>query len=229
MCRHLILVDFDGVIVKNRAAGSYVKHKIEKFVQKVTPIKDPKLAEIYNKELYTSHGHTLLGLRKHGCDVSLAEFNKYLYGDTRCYSDLKMDDKEMNEWRTFRDEMKKKGYELKLFSNSGKQWMSHFLKDDADADSDLFEFHDFLDKFRDEPIYDSLLKPRREIYDMIMSNYKKSVYYFIDDKVTNFAYIQNDPRWIKLWLTNYDSSDHLRKIGDRYYATSSLSDVSLLL
>ena len=233
MQRRIVLVDFDGVVLKNKTAGNYIKTKVERFVQKVTPIKDPKLAEIYNKELYTSHGHTLIGLRKHGCDVSLTEFNEYVYGDTRCYSDLIMEDNELKEWRLFCDNIKNCNYEIKLFSNSGTEWMSHFLKNDVDTD--LLEFQNYLDKYRYQPIYNSLLKPKREIYDLFMSYYTKSSYYFIDDKISNFEYIQYDPRWIKIWFTCSDgwgrsgSGRGILQLSEKYYAVSSLYDVSLLL
>lgn len=223
----VVLVDFDGVILKNARAGHYVKKRICSYIAKSTGIRDMKLIESFNRELYTSHGHTLLGLHKHGFNVNLKDFNNYLYGDRQTYQYLELLPEELSSWNKFMSTMKDNGMSVKLFSNSGIEWMTHFIG----YDSSLLEFHDWLDSnYKEHMVYNATLKPERNVYDLLMYKYPNEKYHFIDDKVTNFAYIDRDSRWIKIWLNNepYDEPGIIR-LGNLFYCLKDLEEASQVI
>lgn len=185
----LVLVDFDGVVLKNSKAVNYVQKKVVSYIQWNTGIKDRKVVEALNKELYTSHGHTVTGLRKHGFPGTLRDFNDYLYGNKDAFAGLALTSQERYDWDKFLFDMREDGKDVKLFSNSGIEWMIHFLGYDAR----LLEFHDITEG-------ENMLKPEKSMYDSVMSLYPRDKYYFIDDKIVNFTEVQGDPRWVKLWM-----------------------------
>ena len=227
MVKPLVLVDFDGVVLKNARAGQYVKNRIGSYIERHTGIRDRRLIDSLNKELYTSHGHTLTGLRKHGFQVTLKDFNKYLYGDRKAYEDLELLPDEVRDWKHFLREMQENDMNVKLFSNSGIEWMTHFIG----YNSDLLEFHEWVDSnLKHEQAYNQILKPERNIYDLVKYKYPKSLYYFIDDKVSNFTYVHNDNRWMKLWMNN-DPHDQegLIKLGNMFYCINDLPRATQLI
>lgn len=219
----LVLVDFDGVIVRNRRASTYVKTRIESFVSKATGIKDPAQVSRLNEQLYTAHGHTLAGLRRHEFDASLADFNSHVYGNPKEYAGIGLEEEELMAWVSFYLPLKERGYDVKLFSNSSTRWMTHFIKHDPE----LFDFHDHLESFQGSPIYDRLLKPGRDVYDMVTQRYPRSTYVFIDDHIANFAYVNEDPRWINMWYSQ--PTQKASPINRSTYAVGSLGDAKRLL
>jgi hypothetical protein len=213
----LILIDFDGVILKNSKASNYISKKVTNYIQWNTGIKDRKVCEALNKELYTSHGHTLIGLQKHGFSNTHRDFNDYLYGNKDSFSGLTLSPGEKYDWDKFLFDMRENGKNVKLFSNSGMEWMTHFIGYDAS----LFELHDVL-----EGQY--MLKPEKNIYDSIVSLYPDNKYYFIDDKVGNFTEVQSDTQWVKLWM--YDGQmDEPLKLGKNFYCINSFDTASQVI
>lgn len=219
----VIFVDFDGVILRNNAASSYVKNRVETLISHVTPLKNREHIQAFNRELYTGHGHTVLGLRRCGFNVTLAEFNNYLYRDTKAYQHLALEDHEKCEWNRFYQNVTEQGYKVRLFSNSAREWMYHFIG--RDADDDIFEYHDFIDSLKGEYIYSDMLKPGRNMYDMAMYIYPKTQYFFLDDKICNFEYIYNDIRWNKFWMNPH----HTVKLGKAFYSVKSFDDCEKLI
>ena len=113
-------------------------------------------------------------------------------------------------------EMKKRNIQVKLFSNADKRWMTHFIG----YNPDYFSFHDLMSLY-EEPFYSRLLKPKRDIYDLVNSKYPDGKFYFIDDKVSNFGPIYHDTRWYNLWVNGItmDKEDPKHtKLGDRLYS-----------
>jgi hypothetical protein len=217
---HLVLVDFDGVVLKNTKASKYVGARVSEYMKKVTGVRDSQLIDILNKELYTSHGHTLLGLKKHNFtspQVNYKCFNKFLYGDRTSYMDLHLTEEEKANWNKFTWEMKENNVKVRLFSNAGTEWMTHFIG----YDEELFQLHEWATHYQ-------FLKPHKEIYDLITTMYPYSTYHFIDDKVANFQYTQSNPNWYNLWMYNHPISFPV-KLHDNFHCVSSLNDASYLI
>ena len=217
MSKSLVLVDFDGVVIKNSKAANYVQKKVVNYIQWHTGIKDRKVVEALNKELYTSHGHTVTGLRKHGFPGTLRDFNDYLYGNRDTYAGLALTPQERYDWDKFLFDMREDGKDVKLFSNSGIEWMIHFLGYDAR----LLEFHDIIEG-------ENMLKPEKNMYDSVMSLYPRDKYYFIDDKIVNFTEVQGDPRWVKLWMYNGGEVNQLT-LGKNFHCVDSFDTASRVI
>jgi hypothetical protein len=216
--KKIALVDFDGVILRSKEPNVYIKNKIEKYVKKSFRLKDMASAEKLNKELYIRYGHTYLGLQKMGKVSSLRDFNEYVYGDTREYNGMTLTKEENKEWQDFLAEMKKLDIQVKLFSNADKRWMANFIG----YNPDYFSFHDLMSLY-EEPFYSRLLKPKRDIYDLANSKYPDGLFYFIDDKVSNFGPIYHDMRWHNLWISTGDVNEaKYTKLGDRLYSCIGL-------
>lgn len=223
----VVLIDFDGVVLKNARAGQYIKNRICSYIERSTGISDKRLIESFNRELYTSHGHTLIGLHKHGFNVNLRDFNKYVYGDRKAYHELELLPDELSSWNTFLSTMKDNGENVRLFSNSGIEWMTHFIG----YDNKLMEFHDWLDnKYKCHPVYNATLKPERNVYDLVMYKYPRNKFYFIDDKIANFAYVNKDSRWTKIWMNNEPyEQEGLIRLGNMFYCTKDLNEASQII
>ena len=230
MKKSIALVDFDGVVLKNFKASAYISKKVSSYVKYTLNKRgiEPKndLLELFNKELYNGHGHTLIGMRNHGFNVSLREFNEYIYGDVGDYRHLVMTSDEKKTWENFVERMRKKNISIKLFSNSNINWMSHFIG----YDHDMMEFAKSVDAYKTFPLYNKCLKPERTIYEIFMSKYPSCKYNFIDDKLANFAPISHDKRWNKIWIIGDDmNSDDSHNynffgFGNQHYAVKSLNE-----
>ena len=111
-----LLLDVDGVIIRDRLLMNHVKHNATRYVKNKLPdCKDPVLL---NKHLYLAYGHTAVGLNKQfGIDVS--DFNTCVY-DKSLMTHLA----EVLETPTFQDDAEiindliLNGWNVTLFSNS---------------------------------------------------------------------------------------------------------------
>lgn len=209
---NIVLVDFDGVILRNSQAHSYIKQRVNTFVKRTCRVgHDKKGLDLLNKQWYDTYGHTVLGMRKHGFPVTHKGFNEYVYEDFFKIKQLKMTPEELASWRRFKDSMREMDLHVKIFSNASSIWVKHFLHNEDD-ETHIFEIQNKMDKYIHENIYNSLLKPDRSMYDMVMQMYPRKIYYFIDDKINNFGPVACDPRWIKIWMNGCgETSWHVKK------------------
>jgi FMN phosphatase YigB (HAD superfamily) len=205
----VVLVDFDGVVLKNNTANKYISNKIETLVSKYTNVVDPGILNAFNKELYTGYGHTFLGLKKHGYMRSLKEFNDYVYGDTSEYKTIKMEEEEKVEWDDFLWACKQRGYQVKLFSNADKRWICNFM----DYDEDLFSVQDLLESF-DDPYASYMLKPEKYVYHLVTHKFFQQQVIMIDDKLVNFGNVLVEPNWWYAWYNNgRERNNDMTKLG----------------
>lgn len=232
MTRNIVLVDFDGVILRNSSASSYIAKKANKYVARTCQLRhDRKSVEQLNKQLYTAYGHTVIGLKHHGVDTSLRSFNQVVYENFMDRKDLKMTEKELKDWSLFRRRMNDLDLEVKFFSNASSIWIRHFLEDDHRG---LFDIQTKVESYMHTPmVYDTLLKPQKAVYDIITSMFDHQCkFYFIDDKLNNFQAVNSDPRWIKIWLNGCgETSWHLKtnKCTSTFYAVDVLEHAAELI
>lgn len=73
-------IDFDGVVLRNHSVHAHVAGRCAAYVGRKLRL-DAERAAARNKELYETHGHTLLGLQKAGVSASLKDFNEFVYSD----------------------------------------------------------------------------------------------------------------------------------------------------
>ena len=213
MQRKVVLLDFDGVVLKNHPIHRTVGMKCRTYLQKYVPIRDPIKASELNRHLYESTGHTLTGLKELGYPVSINEFNNYVY-DNIDYSqlkDLKQTNKsDIDDFRKLKHWCKTNEIKSYIFSNAPWQWCDTILKRMGENDIDV------LNTF-------CLLKPNGKLYDAVEHLFPDHKFYFIDDKMSNLVPVMPRKNWIKI-LMSYDKQDSHIRINEDTYIISYLND-----
>lgn len=84
-----LLLDFDGVVVKNKRVQNYVGHACTQFFAKKTGLSYNKAKKL-NQQLYPLYGHSSLALQKKlNIPCSIQDFNKGVYCDLIDYAVVK--------------------------------------------------------------------------------------------------------------------------------------------
>lgn len=112
-----ILLDIDGVIIRNKPLLGHVRNNIIRYVDSKVKTNNP--AHL-NDILFKAHGHTAKGLEKEfGIDTS--DFNSFVYdvhAIDHLYDVLKRDE----EFKKDADIIKSLGNDVSFFSNSPLVW-----------------------------------------------------------------------------------------------------------
>jgi len=203
-----LLLDVDGVIVRDKVLFEHMKHNIVRYVSKKLPqCENPAVT---NSVLYMGHGHTARGLSKvFGIDAS--DFNDQVY-DKSLMSHLA----EVLE----RDQFKKdaelvhdlttKGWDITLFSNAPYEWLAPV----AIGINDQIKI-----KCPGPDLTTSYFKPDIEFYRQF-DNCKS--YYYVDDTSMNLWAARNLPNWRLFHYTEENKNSKFEKVR-------SIQDLSLKL
>lgn len=218
----LLLLDFDGVVLKNKVIERKLGKKIEKYCEDTLKIGNKKLSRRINRDLYLSSGHSLLGLRKIGIPRNLREFNEKIYNFD--YNTLynEITDKniedigkivDLNQFCKYHD------ITLKIWSNSPKKWCRNFINYMTHELSGV----DIVDNL--SCIY--LLKPTEDSYSYIEYKYKNNIIFFVDDKLSNFFNILNNQKWISIYYTDGEICEN--KISNNMWMINNLSHIKNII
>jgi hypothetical protein len=195
-----LLLDVDGVLVRDRVLLDHVKHNAIQYVAKKLPMSN---ARCMNSILYKAYGHTAIGLNE-------------VYGfDVRDYNDRVYDSHLINHLRDFihkSDEFKQDsetirellsiGHPVELFSNAPREWTE--------------PIRSAIDERVKNGVYS---KPELKTY-VKFNPYKD--YVFVDDKMCNLT----TSLFFKNW-TPIHFSDH---VENTFIPTiNSLSSISKFL
>ena len=176
-----LVLDIDGVLIRDRRLLDHVRHNCVRYVAKKLPeCKDPHRT---NNLLYATAGHTARGLRNtFGIDTS--DFNKEVY-DMPLRSRLW----EVLSSTQFQQEAKdihdltRNGWRVTLFTNSPIEWagqVAHAIGDD------VFVVCPGND------VCESPLKPEATAYTNFARHHS---HIFVDDSLTNLV----TARWLPNW------------------------------
>ena len=188
--RQAILLDLDGVILKNHPVHQLVTNRCHAYVKIITKTKTP---EILNKYLYETTGHTVLGLQKLGYDATITTFNKFVYNsiDPNIFSTKKNDNTKILI------DLKKKCHEKKtdlyIFSNAPDSYVHKVL---THMDLSLKNISTLSE------ITNSFLKPDTICYKLVEKWLKVDKITFVDDKVGNILPVINSPKWENYWFAD---------------------------
>jgi FMN phosphatase YigB (HAD superfamily) len=213
--RKVALVDFDGVIIRNKRVHEHIVDRVNNYVGNVLKIESPESTKRVNKYLYQTYGHTLIGLEKVvGPEISgsLADFNKFVYENVH----LDRDDfyaikKELMDWQRFVTKMELANIPIYIFSNAPQEWCLNFI----DKHSVTGFIMESLPK---ETIY---LKPELKVFEVVNAWFHNSEVFFIDDKVHNMKHTIKKQNWTNIVF----DEDHPResfKLQDRLYMSKNL-------
>jgi FMN phosphatase YigB (HAD superfamily) len=188
-----LVLDIDGVLLRDKHLLEHVRHNCVQYVAKKIPgCKDP---ERVNRALLKSKGHTARGLHyHHGLDVS--DFNREVYTVP-----LRSHLWEVLSGNEFQNEAKeihgltKKGWRITLFSNSPIEWtgqVAHAISDELFVvcpGSDVSKYP---------------LKPEMNAY---MNFATHHTHIFVDDKLENLETARWLPNWHPVLFSDSEKSD----------------------
>lgn len=175
-----LLLDVDGVLVRDKLLLSHVKENCVNYVaSKLPESKNPRET---NRHLYLSHGHTARGLNM-VFKVDTSDFNEKVY-DKRLMDHLS----EVIYGTDFQEEAKEiheltqNGWKVTLFTNSPMEWAGRVARAIGD---DVFVAcpGDFL-------------KPEVPMYTQFPNHH---VHIYVDDSMKNLG----TARWLPNWQCIY--------------------------
>jgi hypothetical protein len=188
-----LLLDYDGVVLKNKHLTNYQYRRSARFVQKHTHM-SMTMCEKLNKEFYPKYGHTLTMLNEmFKKNITLEEYNDFLYNKERLSRLVSVVDEETRHHA--------KSYEKALylchamninwhiFTNAHINWITY-----------LSELIDMGGITEDKIIWPEnkmhLLKPNDKAYErienMLPSQYP---YIFADDSRVNIDAVRERDGW----------------------------------
>ena len=192
--RMALLLDLDGVVFKNHRAHDYVAHRCNKFVSHVTRIKNKEQARFINKSLYEKTGHTVLGLQAMGYNISVKEFNDYVYNK-------KLDLGEIcnKELVGLEKRCRAMNLDVYIYSNAPDSWVENVL-------TAMNTKIPTLGNITSEHI-----KPNIESYNMVEAIFKNKPIMFVDDKMINIEPVLNRNNWTTFWYCPNTQATNLTK------------------
>lgn len=189
-----LLLDVDGVVLRNAATSNMVKHRVIEYVRYKTAAPLTKAAAI-NKRAYTIYGHTLLGLRALYPSMSptLADFNDYVYTDdlveaaskTCTYETGAFD--EANQIRFLMSYCKGLGVPVYLYSNAPKKWLEMVCDMyDLDMNADNMLASDNEKVFQGDEVLKPQLRSYARVQKHLLDIHGKDIrFLFVDDSIDN--------------------------------------------
>ena len=176
--RSQVLLDFDGVVLRDRRMSMYQTQRSAKFVKLHTAL-PMKTADFVNKRFYPVHGHTVIMLRERFFkDISLEEYNDFVF-DKRALKQLPVTKEMIEHGKAFRSLFD--DFDAWIFTNAHWNWIEHFV--------DVFD----LPIGQERVIWPTdltRLKPNEKAYDLVEAKMKdlgeKKI--FVDDSEINLVY-----------------------------------------
>lgn len=222
MNKKLVLIDFDGVILRNqhasnliaKRAGLYTWHSLQSRQKKYHNF-SVGLNESVDlcANLYKGYGHTLLGLKNLNLNTSLHDYNKYVYSDIN-YEKLVMHNNNMHDVHKLVNECNENNIPILMFSNSPKIWIENMLSCQPILFESIVDVRDTLHIKDDDDIF---LKPNIEIYNLISKVFYNYNLIFIDDSVGNIKTSLSNPQWTNVLFGGINE-----KINNNLYLINSL-------
>lgn len=248
----ILLLDFDGVILRQKPVLQKVQQRIIDYVQLNVHkgYLHPEDAMRLNQDLYTRYGHTHIGMKKLFLPFSrLSDFNKFVY-DPLFMNQLYMDavrttqvQEEMKDFKSWVKEFERT-YDIPcyIFTNSPSHWCEQWLLRDTpgrtrvDGVVDIFGSNHSLF----ESHADSLLKPNLVLYSRIENHLlskthtemceddsycvKDGQLIFVDDSLANLEPVVHLRKWLPIWF-----GDTIQNHKDLHLQLKSLHDIDNIL
>jgi FMN phosphatase YigB (HAD superfamily) len=218
----------DGVVLHQPRVLTRVVHRVNAFVQKVVPnVKDTMQANDVNRMLYSTFGHTHIGIRTlYGKNApSIHEFNEFVYNtDMLQYLSIHNDDEEFqnngSKVRTLLEYARTCDIPCYIFSNAPDAWCDRVLE--------MLMFDHFIGPMNrltsDHPVFqDHLLKPDAMLYKNVATFIQQTQQnedvelVFVDDSLNNVIPAIGDHIWKPVLLKNLPcrlASPHVHFVSD---------------
>ncbi len=193
MVSRMLLIDFDGVVLRNNRCVRYQCDQSAKFVQKVTGM-SLKASEALNTQCYPRYGHTVTMLNKLFNSVTtLEEYNEFVF-DSKKMSELldgKFDLHTCQHFTSFDpliDKCAKADISTAIFTNASLSWVEYCT---MKVSPQLLKRVKVV-----YPRHTKEMKPNRRAYDNIELLFPVEEYWFVDDSKANLVEPSNRNNWI---------------------------------
>ena len=203
-----LLLDFDGVVLRNTKLHRYQLNRSARFVQKHTGMSLERCKKV-NAEFYPKDGHTVTMINKRfvvdeSDRVTLEEYNDYVFGKQhlRWLKHL-VDDKTHAHAKDFNrvfEFCEKNNMQWYVFTNAHIEWVLYF--------SHLCNLPITMDKVIWPPTL-QYLKPSRFAYDYVECRFPAGTFWFADDSQTNLQIPMQRERWVPMYFTKNHTADSL--------------------
>ena len=188
-----LLLDVDGVIVRDNVLLNHVKSNIVKYVSKKLP--GMKRHENINNLLYKAYGHTGLGLQAE-FDIDTRDFNNYVYNKyliAHLHDYLLVNENFNRDKRILREICD--SHKVSFFSNAPLNWTEP-IREAIDL--------------RITNTFDNI-KPNIDSYTKFGTDEE---FIFVDDKMENLKPTIFLPNWTPIHYTDKPESQYIRNIQD---------------
>ena len=194
----MLLLDIDGVIVRDEVVLDHVKHNIVRYVNKKLPMtKSPSPTKL-NSLLYRAYGHTAKGLeREFGIDTR--DFNEYVYTPSvvnHLCDFLKTDEFETDAKYIRR--MYDRGWDIALFSNSPLAW--------SEPVREAIGIQEISNDVYSKPDLESYLRFSDKADKVVV----------VDDKLCNLMPTLFFPHWTPVHFSQTRETNFIRTIGSMH-------------
>jgi FMN phosphatase YigB (HAD superfamily) len=190
-----LLLDIDGVIVRDRLLMEHVRENCVRYVANRLPdCKDPRET---NRVLYLGHGHTARGLSR--CfQMDTSDFNEKVYdkhlmdhlADVIYGNEFQQEAKELHE-------LTEKDWKVTLFTNSPVEWAVPIARAISD--------NVFVDCVGHN-VNRSFLKPEVMRYLQFPSH---MTHLYVDDSLKNLGTARSLPNWHPIYFNEGPKDHHL--------------------
>ena len=226
-----LLLDVDGVMMRHPRVLHRVAHQVTRYIQTKTPkVHNTLEATELNKMLYSTFGHTHIGLRElYGTRApSRNDFNKFVYDkDVLNYLAIHDNTEQIKESadqvRMLLDYAISSNIPCYVFSNAPDAWCNIVLEmllvstmipksNRFTCDHDVFE--------------DRLFKPDTKLYKNVATFVQQTHHdrdmqmVFVDDSLSNLIPVLNSPVWKPVYLNESECTltsekiTHAKRLGD---------------
>lgn len=221
MVSRVILMDFDGVLMRHSGVLRSVQNRVVEYVRRNVGgggggggggNMTTEDARRLNRDLYGRYGHTHVGMKKLFVPhTRLNTFNDFVYdpgylkeileeyrGDAEVFAG-------MTQWNTWLDEQLLEGDvdKIAILTNSPGTWPKMWLE--AAGMTERFQEILGSDHVLFEGREDSLLKPNLRLYERIEHYHGPTqMLYFVEDSPGNLEPLLHRPQWIPVLFDGED-------------------------
>ena len=202
-----LLLDYDGVMLKNTNLSKYQLVRSAKFVQKHTHLTIGTCQHL-NKKFYPTYGHTVTMLNKmFNKKVTIEEYDDYVFNkksisrlDPLVDGDTK---KHMKSFENLFEVCDKTNIVWNIFTNAHINWVMHFsevMGMDTISHNNVIWPESKLE----------LLKPNPKAYDRVEALFPEATsFIFVDDSPVNLNDLIHREKWIPILMTEKTTVNHI--------------------
>lgn len=196
-----ILLDFDGIILRNDKIGKIIEQKSINFVHERLNSSYSK-SKYINKYLYKTYGHTANGVAVYTSEKQedvILDYNNFVFNNIdykHISSYLTKNDKQRVDMLSH--QTKVCNHKYGLFTNAPLTWCENLF---YHLELDLYEIIDNNKVFTSD---EGTLKPSKLVYENIENNLDDTIH-FIDDSYINLLPVKDNNNW-KTYLINSDAT-----------------------